>query len=222
VRIDRGSLVAVVAAAVLLAGLLAPTASAVLALGGGAGIIVGGSYCTLATIGHDKAGELVGFTAAHCGGPGAQVVSEGTDTTVGTVVAANGGIDYAVIKFDPAKVTPIPNFAGFLIKGIDTRPHEWGQPACKFGAATGDFCSDIFSIPSPGPRMSMHGLFQPGDDGGPVTSDDLLIGMIRNGEVLTPLSLGFTPKQITFSIKIATILDDVNANGGPGAEFTPI
>jgi hypothetical protein len=204
--------------------LFAPTASAAIPLGGGAGIVVDGSYCTLATIGHDSTGELVGFTAAHCGGPGAQVVAEGSEDLgpVGTVVAANGGIDYAVIKFDPAKISPIPDFAGFLIRGIDTSPHDVGQPACKFGADTGDFCSDIFSIPSPGPRMSMHGLFQPGDDGGPVTSDDLLVGMIRNGEVIYIPNLLLPNKPITFSIKIGTILDDVNANGGPGAGFTPI
>jgi hypothetical protein len=57
----------------LLAGLLAPTAAAdgAVPLGGGAGIVVAGTYCTLATIGHDKTGELVGFTAGHCGGTGA-------------------------------------------------------------------------------------------------------------------------------------------------------
>lgn len=38
-------------------------------LGGGVGIVVDGRYCTLTTIGHDKTGELVGFTASHCGGP---------------------------------------------------------------------------------------------------------------------------------------------------------
>lgn len=48
-------------------GLLTPTASAggQVALGGAAGIEVGGTYCTLGTIGHDKAGALVGFTAGH-------------------------------------------------------------------------------------------------------------------------------------------------------------
>lgn len=204
--------------------LLAPPASAAIVLGGGAGIIVDGSNCTLTTIGHDNTGELVGFTAAHCGGLGSQVVPEGSEGLgpVGTVVAANGDLDYAVIKFDPTKVTPIPNFAGFLIKGIDTSPHAQGQQACKFGAATGNFCSVIFSIPSPGPRMSMHGLFQPGDDGGPVTSDDQLIGMIRNGEVIYMLNLPLPNKPVTYSIKIGTILDDVTADGGPGAGFTPI
>jgi hypothetical protein len=46
-------------------------------LGGGAGIVVDGTYCTLASIGHQKSGQLVGFTAGHCGGPGAPVVAEG-------------------------------------------------------------------------------------------------------------------------------------------------
>ena len=32
--------------------------------------------CTLTTIGTDAAGELIGFTSAHCGGPGAQVAAE--------------------------------------------------------------------------------------------------------------------------------------------------
>lgn len=79
----------------LLAVVLAPTAAAALPLGGGAGIIVDGTYCTLTTIGHDKAGELVGFTAASCGGPDSPVVAEGSEDLgpVGTVVAANGDLN---------------------------------------------------------------------------------------------------------------------------------
>ena len=54
---------------VLIAGLLAPTAAGddKVTLGGGAGIVLNGNPCTLAAIGHDRAGELVGFTSAHCG-----------------------------------------------------------------------------------------------------------------------------------------------------------
>ena len=41
-------------------------------IGGGAGIVVDGdTYCTLTAIGNDKTGALIGFTSAHCGGPGA-------------------------------------------------------------------------------------------------------------------------------------------------------
>jgi len=90
------------------------------------------SGCTLTTIGHDNTGELVGFTAAQCGGPGSQVLAEGTDGTVGTVAAANGNLHYAVIKFDPAKVTPISDFAGFAISGIGPDPGS-SQPVCTHG-----------------------------------------------------------------------------------------
>ncbi|WP_439116881.1 hypothetical protein [Mycolicibacter arupensis] len=52
----------------------APPAAAMAILGGGAVIVVDGTnYCTLTTIGHDRAGDIVGFTAAQCGGPGAPV-----------------------------------------------------------------------------------------------------------------------------------------------------
>src|SRR3984957_15089291 len=44
-------------------------------LGGGAGGLVHGDpLCTLTTIGTDGKGQLIGFTSAHCGGPGAPVV----------------------------------------------------------------------------------------------------------------------------------------------------
>ncbi|WP_067972462.1 chymotrypsin family serine protease [Mycolicibacter icosiumassiliensis] len=211
----------------LLAVVRAPVASAALPLGGGAGIIVNGTYCTLTTIGHDKTGDLVGFTAASCGGPDSPVVAEGSDDLgpVGTMVATNGDLDYAVIKFDPAKITPIPNFAGFVINGIGTDP-EWHQSECRLGAATGDFCSDNSSLPGPGPRMTMGGgANQPGDNGGPVTSNDQLIGLITGG-MFVPGSVGqfqvHPPHQFTNMTKFSAILDDVNAGGGPGAGFIPI
>lgn len=64
-------------------------------VGGGAGIVVDGSYYTLESIGHDHYGALVGFTAGHCGGPGAGVVAEGADNhgPIGTVAAVGDGMD---------------------------------------------------------------------------------------------------------------------------------
>ena len=65
-------------ATTLLVGLLTPAATAddKVPLGGGAGITVNGTSCTLSTIGHDNTGKLMGFTAASCGGPGSQVTAE--------------------------------------------------------------------------------------------------------------------------------------------------
>lgn len=196
-----------------------------LPLGGGAGIVVEGSYCTLTTIGRDNSGELVGFTAAHCGGPGAHVVAEGAEGrgVLGTVVAIGSDprLDYSVIKFDPAAVAPIANFAGFVIAGIGPDP-AYRQPACTLGAATGESCRGIGSLPGPGPHMSMPGLFQPGDDGGPVTSDNLLIGMIRGGMFAPGDLLGMPSYNFLTLTAFSAILDDVNTTGGPGAGFTPV
>jgi hypothetical protein len=192
-------------------------------LGGGAGIVVEGSYCTLGTIGHDKTGELVGFTAGHCGGPGAPVVAEGADDhgAVGTVVAVGDGLDYGAIKFDPAKVSPTANFAGFAINGIGADP-DWHAHACTNGAANGRQCGGIASIPGPGPRSAMnHAVFQPGNDGGPITSDDLLIGLVQNGQTV---NADPTIPRVDFTqyTKFSAILNDVNAKGGPGAGFSPV
>lgn len=206
--------------------LFAPTASAANPLGGGAGIIVDGTYCTLATIGHDKTGELVGFTAASCGGPDSPVVAEGSENLgpVGTVVAlANDpGLKYSVIKFDPAKITPIADFAGFVINGIGPDPQR-GQPECRLGAATGDFCSVNTTLSDSSPRMPMPGgNYAPGDNGGPVTSDGLLVGLIFSGIYLDMWNLPFPSGWRTNSVKFSRILDDINSTGGPGAGFTPI
>jgi hypothetical protein len=209
----------------LLAGLLTPTAAAgeKVGLGGGAGIVVNGSNCTLTTIGHDKTGELVGFTAGHCGGPGAPVVAEGADNhgPVGTVSVVGDGLDYSVIRFDPAKVAPTANFGGFPIDGIGPDP-ELGQPTCTLGAATGDECSHIVTVPGPGPGRSMLAPFQPGDAGRPVTADDLLIGLVVDGYTIPGDTLGNLPLPDTQLILFSAIVNDVNAKGGPGAGFTPI
>ncbi|MDT5086625.1 MAG: hypothetical protein QOJ61_3668 [Mycobacterium sp.] len=216
-----GAAVALVASA----GVLSPTAAAddKVPLGGGAGVVVDGSHCTLNSIGHDNTGELVGFTAAHCGGPGAQVVAEGAENhgSLGTVAAVGDGLDYSVIRFDPAKVSPTANFAGFPIDGIGPDP-DLGEPACTLGAATGDQCSHIVTIPGPGPGRSMLAPFQPGDDGRPVTSDDLLIGLVRDGYTIPGDLLGNLPMPETELILFGAILSDVNAKGGPGAGFSPI
>lgn len=147
-----------VAALVASAGLLSPTAYAdgSVVLGGGAGITVNGTNCTLATIGHDNTGELVGFTAASCGGPGSQVTAADGGTPVGSVVAADDQLKYAVIKFDPAKAIPTANFAGFAINGIGPDP-DFRQPACTDGAVTGIQCGLITTMPGPGPGRNMNG-----------------------------------------------------------------
>lgn len=194
-----------------------PAATAVndkILLGGGAGIVLNDDrLCTLTAIGHDDAGRLVGFTAAHCGGPGSPVVAEGAEDhgPVGTVAAADDGLDYAVIEFDPDKVAPIRDFEGFAINDIGPQP---GDAGCKLGRATGLNCWDAESA-----AVDAEGneWWLPGDDGAPVTVDDQLVGMVRDGSVPVPPLAQPASQVEPFSV----ILDDVNAKGGPGSGFSP-
>lgn len=206
-----------IVAAALIASAGLPTAAAEdkILLGGGAGITLNGDrLCTLTAIGHDADDRLVGFTSSHCGGPGSPVVADGAEDfgTVGTVVAAADGLDYAVIEFDTAKVAPIRNYEGFVIKDVGPEPVE-AQQLCKLGRVTGLNCLELGSA---GLDPEDGEWWQPGDDGAPVTVDDLIVGMLRNGAVpVLPLAQP-QPGIVLFS----AILDDVNAKGGPGAGFT--
>ncbi len=194
-------------------------------LGGGAGITLNGNTaCTLTTIGHDRTGELVGFTVDHCGGPGAEVAAQGAEErgTLGTVSVTNDYFHYAVIKFDPTKVTPLANYDGFAINGVGPDPAP-GQPVCKQGSATGKDCKYIrpFLNSRPDrPTARIQASWQSGDDGGPVTADDLLVGMIYNGFFVVSGD-AFSGPEIRV-IYINAILENARASGGLGAGFTPI
>ena len=166
-------------AAAVIAGLLAllrfsvPTATADdrLPMGGGTPIVVNGdTMCTLTTIGTDKFGDLIGFTSAHCGGPGCQVAAEGAEGrgTVGTMVAGNDNLDYAVIKFDPAKVAPVADVNGFAINGIGPDP-AFGQVACKLGRTTGNSCGVTWGPGQDPGTIVKQVCGRPGDSGAPVT-----------------------------------------------------
>jgi hypothetical protein len=69
----------------------------------------------------------------------------------------------------------------------------------------------------PAIAMARVPTWQPGDDGAPVTVDGQLIGMTRKGHTMAPLMV----TDITLTL-FSSILADVNANGGPGAGFSPI
>jgi hypothetical protein len=178
-------------------------------LGGGAGIIVfPDTLCTLTGIGTDNRGNLVGFTSAHCGGPGAQVGAEAAQDAgvLGTMVAGNDSLDYAVIQFDPAKVTPVNNFNNFLITGIGPDPTT-GQVACKLGTFVNQVCG------------------RPGDSGAPVTVDTKLVGMIHGAfsEELPSCIVKYIPLHTpAVNESINAILGDINAKNRPGAGFVPI
>jgi len=195
-------------------------------LGGGAGLVVNGdTYCTLTAIGNDNTGALIGFTSAHCGGPGAQVAAEAnTDNgVIGTMVAGNDSLDYAVIRFDPAKVQPVANYNGFLIDGIGPDP-TFGQVACKLGRTTGYSCGVTWG-PGQDPGTIVNQVCgQPGDSGAPVTVNNKLVGMIHGAfsEDLPTCVIKFIPLHTpAVTMSINTILGDVAAKDRPGTGFVP-
>jgi hypothetical protein len=213
-------------AAAILAGLVAPSATAddKIPLGGGARIIVNGSaHCTLATIGHDSTGQLVGFTAARCGGIGAPVTAEGNGGAIGGVGVADEDLGYAVIKLDPAKVNPLAVFDGFPINGIGSDP-GFGQQVCTEGGATGSACGSITVSGKPGSITANLPAWELGDDGAPITVAGQLVGLIVKGHVQALLPAAATPRgqaQIRVAL-FSAIMNDINAKGGPGAGFSPI
>jgi hypothetical protein len=198
-----------------------------LQLGGGAGIVVNGdTLCTLTTIGTDGKGELIGFTSAHCGGLGAQVAAESAKDrgTVGTMVAGNDTLDYAVIQFDPAKVAPVANFGGFVINGIGPDP-AFGQVACKQGRTTGNSCGVTWGPGEDPGTIVMQVCGQPGDSGGPVTVNNQLVGMIHGAfsDKMPACIIKYIPLHTPAVVQsINAILADLNAKNRPGAGFVPV
>ncbi|WP_374226437.1 S1 family peptidase [Mycolicibacterium sp. PAM1] len=219
----------VIALASICAGLGAGAASAQTAvpLGGGSGLIVNGeTLCTLTAIGTDNRGDLVGFTSAHCGGPGAVVASEAAPNAgvVGEMVAGNDILDYAVIKFDPAKVTPVNEVNGFRIDGLGPDP-AFGEVACKLGRSTGYSCGVTWG-PGQEPGTILNQVCGgPGDSGGPVTVNNRLVGMLHGAfsEDLPTCVVKFIPLHTpAVTMSINTQLADITAKGRPGSGFVPV
>lgn len=202
-------------------------AAAPVVLGGGSGIIVSGdTFCTLTTIGHDNAGRLIGFTSAHCGGPGELVGSEADPSAgpVGKMVAGNDILDYAVIEFDPQKVTPTDNVNGFQIDGLGPDP-SFGQIACKLGRTTGQSCGVTWG-PGQDPGTILNQVCgQPGDSGAPVTVDNRLVGMLHGAFTndLPTCVLKYVPLHTpAVTMSFNTQLADITAKNRPGTGFVPI
>lgn len=196
-------------------------------MGGGSGIVIDGdTFCTLTAIGTDNKGNLVGFTSAHCGGPGAQVSAEGAEDrgVLGTMVAGSEGLDYAVIQFDSNLVRPVAEVKGFRIDGIGPDP-VFGEVACKLGRTTGYSCGVTWG-PGEQPGTIVNQVCgQPGDSGAPVTVNNELVGMIHGAfsEDLPTCLVKFVPLHTpAVTMSINSVLADIAAKGRTGSGFVPV
>jgi hypothetical protein len=142
---------------------------------------------------------------------------------IGTMVTGNDGLDYAVIRFDPAKVTPVANWNGFAIDGIGPDP-SFGQVACKLGRTTGYSCGVTWG-PGEEPGTIVNQVCgRPGDSGAPVTVNNKLVGMIHGAftDAIPTCIIKYIPLHTpAITMSINAILADLAARDRPGAGFVP-
>ncbi len=183
-------------------------------------IYVGNNICTLSVVGYDKAGNKVGITAGHCGGPGAPVVSMDAEKAgqIGTVVR-NGYPDVAVIKFNN-KVRLTRSYNNVSIGALGGATPASLQQLCKTGVATGVSCGPMLAIS--GPFLVSHLCGSIGDSGAPIYVGNRLVGIVNGGMANLPSCT--TPLQGPLHAPTAgaawnVIAADLNAAGGVGAGF---
>ncbi|MEO3787345.1 hypothetical protein ABGB12_28800 [Actinocorallia sp. B10E7] len=131
-------------------------------------------------------------------------ISEGNGYYTGGVA----GPDYAVIKFDPAKVTPTNTVnspsGSVTITSLGARPAV-GTRLCKMGHRTGKTCGIVTAHgPASIGRFISLIATNGGDSGGPVVDGTTLVGNLW----------GFPGHT-----SIEFIISDMNARGGVGAGF---
>jgi len=220
-------------------GMTATTASAAppVGLGGGAGIVIAdNAVCTLTTIGHDRAGRLVGLTAGHCGGRGSAVKAEKSmgSGVLGVITESNFRWDYAVIEFDKSKVTPQRSYRGLTISGPGPRP-VFGQSACKAGRTTGTTCGIVWGNDPQVPTFTLSQVCSNhGDSGAPIVVGNKVVGLLNGGRVIR--NIGGTGLEIdvpctnpnfpihnpAISTPMTIILDDLNGRNIVGSGFRAI
>lgn len=221
------------AAVIIALGLSTPSAQAEpgtkIPLGGGSGIVLGGSTkCSLTTIGYDGAGRLVGFTAGHCAEAGTPVAGEQFREAgvVGVVRAADEQLDYAVIEFDPALVDPLRTVGGTTIAGTAPTPDAW-DVVCQNGRTSGHSCGAVLASSPVGVIEQACSSY--GDSGGPLTVGDRLVGMVSAPLINDTRAFRFscTSQYNPFhspviGISFEAVRAAVDAGKGIGAGFQPI
>ncbi|MFX0579151.1 hypothetical protein [Nocardia nepalensis] len=201
-------------------------------VGGSSGLVFdNNAACTLTAIGHDSAGRLVGLTAGHCAPTGSRFGAEQflDAGVIGTVAYSDDGdgADFAVLAFDPARVTPVRNVGPTTIAGFGAAPFP-GQSVCTSGRSSGIDCGIVWGTLE-GSTINQT-CSKPGDSGGPVTVGDRLVGM-NQGRVTGFGGVGFNvPCTVAanpihspaFFAPIDQIRQAVDATGGVGSGFQPI
>lgn len=198
-------------------------------MGPGTPILVGNgdgrAVCTLTAAGRDSADRLIGITAGHCGGPGAEVRSMDAvgAGVVGAVQRVDATFDYSVLVLN-SRAVPASTYGDTRVASVGELPKP-GEIACKQGVATGRSCGPTWLQDAPGsaggPHVSTQICAAPGDSGAPVFVGDRLVAMVKGANsapaCTTPLQGPvFAPTVVT---SVRAQIDDMNLHGGPGGGF---
>lgn len=229
-------------AAVLLSVLLVAPASAQTTVPMGPGFRYNGDgstsgYCSLAAIGWDDLGNLVGLTAAHCmegsGGPGGPVYGYGradagpigrfsTHNAAWWAYYAEHGdsfpfdssMDYSVIVFNDAVTAQTGVSPGGLrYRAVGAPgPFQW---TCKDGGTTGVTCGPVTEVNNRNEVRAWTPVWF-GDSGSGLQAGGLLVGITSALNPLAP----WGPFQF---VNITGVLADIARQGAvPGVGFEPI
>ncbi|MFR9749602.1 IPT/TIG domain-containing protein [Nocardia sp. 004] len=194
-----------------------------------------GSWGTVAAVGYDALGNPVALTAGHLmtrntgtqevfltGNPGLGPIGYYATWTTNwpgfpsTQFPFDSSKDYAVIKLDTAKITPVnrmPN--GAVINRIGVNPVPFRDILCKYGQVSGTTYGLVIEYKNNVIR-SWTPLI-PGDSGGPATTPSGFVGI---SSAINPL-IPWAPFQFS---GIHGILADIAAQGPNtiGIGFTPL
>jgi hypothetical protein len=195
----------------------------------------GGSWCTVAAVGNDAAGNMVAITAGHCyapqsiahlpvrlsdtvNGTGQQIGTYETLTSYPqgqTTLPVDSRLDYSIIKLDP-NVVQLTNVApnGTKFDHLNLNVPQVGQQMCKYGQVSGYTCASIASFSNN--TIHSGATIIPGDSGGGVIIDGGFAGI---NSAINP----FINPTSQFTSMIG-VMDDLTARGPStvGYGFTPL
>lgn len=195
------------------------------ALGGGSGIVLPDAdhadaavagLCTLAAVGYDNGGSLVGLTAGHCGVAGDRVIAEYAEGAgvIGQFRYSSPVTDIAVVDLDDAMVAPLRTVGSTTINGTGAAPAP-GTIVCKEGRTTGNTCGVTWGYNHDRGEILEHACSMPGDSGGPVVVGDRLVGLVSSGFVPGCFDPGPPPFHAPINAEDINIgIADINAHGG--------
>ena len=206
-------------------------------------------WCSVAAVGHDRAGRLVAITAGHCRQTGSAAVWKvgeqsrgpvGTETSVhspGSVdwlgIPTDAVPDYAVLQLDETRVrgsnTSAPDADGevVVLESIGSLPdgdQDIGRH-CAAGHTTGIACGPAPLVDTLDVAGTRDVLVNPNS-----VNSWLVMQQGDSGGPLARtdtnewlgLAVGYRPNDVRFAVyqRADRIIEDLDARGGIGAGFT--